>query len=94
MSSQVPATPLLGFVLLALGNMSFFLTAFKMTVLLPAAHKNSAAALLSTLGDASCVVFLGFNAVSEAWGLALWQISLGYADRRRISYRNRHISFS
>jgi hypothetical protein len=70
--------PLVGFVLLALGGMSFFLTSFKMVPLLPAERQGLAAAGLTTLGDASCSVFLIFNLLSSSFGLPLWSISAAY----------------
>ena len=71
------AVPMAGFVCLSLGGMAFFLTSFKMVVLLPPQRQGLAAAGLTTLGDASCAVFLLANILNAA-KLPLWKISLGY----------------
>eukprot|EP01043_Picozoa_sp_COSAG02_P062391 COSAG02_NODE_8597_length_2510_cov_1.579428_2_plen_454_part_00 len=69
--------PLVGFVLLALGGMCFFLTSFKMVPLLPVHRQGLAAAGLTTLGDASCAIFLVFNLLNSV-GVPLWTISMAY----------------
>lgn len=69
--------PLVGFVLLALGGMCFFLTSFKMVPLLPMHRQGLAAAGLTTLGDASCAIFLVFNLLNSV-GVPLWTISMAY----------------